>query len=210
MTHRLGWRRRFGNAELPRLPRRVDIMAMPATHRRYTAAEVRAFPEDGNRYEVIRGELHVSPSPRPRHQMVVARVSRALWSYLGVLGRADTLFAGPADISWDDETLVQPDLLVVLPEEVSNDWSTFRSLLLAVEVLSPSSLRRDRVDKRRLYQEQHVATYWIVDHDAGVVEVWEPADERPLLVAETLTWRVTPDAPELRLDLRELFSNLPS
>jgi len=137
------------DAELPSLSRRADIMAMPAAVRRYTVAEVLAFPEDGNRYELIRGELHVSPAPAPRHQVVVGRLYWELAQYLNPLGRRDTLFTAPADIFWDDETLVQPDLLVVSPEELSNSWTTFRTLVLAAEVLSPSSPRRDRVDKRR-------------------------------------------------------------
>lgn len=184
-------------------------MAMPEVKRRYTVAEVLDFPEDGNRYELIRGELIVSPAPMPRHQLVLARLHLLLGTYLMEVGRADTLFGAPADISWDDETLVQPDLLVVPPEEVTNSWTTYRTLLLAVEVLSPSSRRRDKVDKRRLYQERHVGTYWVVDHEAGVVEVWTPADERPLVVAETLRWRIAPDTAELRVELAGLFRGLP-
>lgn len=124
---------------------------MPATYRRYTAAEARDFRADGNKYEVIRGELHVTPAPRPRHEIVIA-----------------------------------------------------------AEVVVPSSRRGDRVEKRRLYQDQRVARYWVVDHEAGLVEAWEPNDERPLLVADTLSWQITPDTPELRIDLPELFGNLPS
>ena len=184
-------------------------MVMPKVERRYTAAEVRQFPEDGNRYELIRGVLQVSPAPAPRHQIVVRRLSRVLDDYFEGLARGDTLFALPADISWDDETLVQPDLLVVPPEEVTNSWASYRTLLLAVEVLSPSSVRRDRVDKRRLYQENRVGTYWIVDHEAGLVEVWGPDDERPEIVTDALTWRVQPDGPEIRIDLAGLFERLP-
>ena len=87
--------------------------------------------------------------------------------------------------------------------------ATCGALLLAAEVLSPSSRRRDKVEKQRLYQERRVATYWIVDHEAAVGEVWHPEDERPLIVADTLVWRVTPDAAELRIDLPELFRDLP-
>ncbi len=184
-------------------------MAMPDVKRRYTVADVHALPEDGNRYELIGGELHVSPPPMPRHQVVVTRLQGLLWNYLRQAGRADTLFAVPGDISWDDETLVQPDMFVVAPEELTNSWTTYRTLLLAVEVLSPSSRRRDRIEKRRLYQAHRVATYWVVDHEAGVVEIWEPGDERPRIEAERLTWRVTPDAPELTIDLVELFRGLP-
>ncbi len=184
-------------------------MAMPDLKPRYTVADVHALPEDGNRYELIGGELHVSPPPMPRHQLVLHRLDFRLRTYLDILGRADTLISVAADISWDDETLVQPDMFVVAPEELTNSWTTFRTLLLAVEVLSPSSRRRDRIEKRRLYQAHRVATYWVVDHEAGVVEIWEPGDERPRIEAERLTWRVTPDAPEVTIDLVELFRGLP-
>jgi Uma2 family endonuclease len=184
-------------------------MAMPEVERRYTVAEVLQFPGDGKRYELIRGELIVSPAPAPRHQVLIGRLFRVLAPYLESLGRADTLIAAPADISWDEETLVQPDLLVVPPEEVTNSWTTFQTLLLAVEVLSPSSRRTDRVEKRRLYREHHVGTYWIVDHESQVVEVWRPGDERPEIVTETLAWRVTAEAPELRVSLPDLFRALP-
>ena len=185
-------------------------MAMPNTARRYTVAEVLAFPEDGNRYEVVHGGLLVTPAPRPRHQAVLQRLLVSLHKHIEITGAGAEVFPSPADISWDDETLVQPDLFVVPRDEVSNDWSTFKTLLLAVEVVSPSSQRADRVIKRRLYQEQKVAAYWIVDVDAQVVEVWRPDDERPEIAAETLQWQVSSDVPELSIDLRELFKDLPA
>ncbi len=86
---------------------------------------------------------------------------------------------------------------------------TYKTLLLAIEILSPSSARADRVIKRRLYQEHGVATYWIVDIDAQMVEVWHPEDERPEIVTETLTWRVAPKAPGMSIELGELFAGLP-
>jgi Uma2 family endonuclease len=184
-------------------------MAMPEVARRYTVAEVLAFPEDGKRYELIRGELYVSPAPLPRHQALVGRLYWRLVGYLDGLGLRHTLFMGPADISWDDETLVQPDLLVVPPEEVTSSWTSYRTLLLGVEVLSPSSPRRDRVDKRRLYQEHRVATYWIVDSEAGLVEVWHPDDDHPAIVTGALGWRVRPEAVELMIDVGELCAGLP-
>lgn len=183
-------------------------MGMPETAR-YTVQDVLRFPDDGKRYELIRGELLVSPAPAPRHQAVVVRLLRLLSDYLRRLERDGTLFTAPADISWDDETLVQPDLLIVPRGEVTNDWSTYKTLLLAVEILSPTSGRADRVLKRRLYQEHKVVTYWIVDHDAGIVEVWHPDDARPGVVADTLTWRLEPEDPELVIDLDALFGDLP-
>ena len=166
---------------------------------------VRELPEDGKRYEVVHGELLVTPSPRAPHQLVLGRLHAWIRTYLEGQGRPDTVVFSPADISWADDTLVQPDLFVVPPEQLSDDWTTFKTLLLAVEVISPSSTRADRVLKRRLYQEQGVRTYCIVDIDAGLVEVWRPGDERPEIVTDVLRWRATPEASELTIALGALF-----
>ena len=82
--------------------------------------------------------------------------------------------------------------------------------MLAVEVVSPSSARADRTSKRRLYQRQGVATYWIVDPDAELVEVWHPDDDRPAIVTDVVRWRVSPDVGDLAIDLPELFRTLPA
>lgn len=184
-------------------------MAMPETVQRWTARMVRELPDDGKRYEVVHGELLVTPAPRGRHQLVLGRLHAWIRAYLERLDRPDTVLFSPADISWTDDTLVQPDLFVVPPVEVTNDWETFKTLLLAVEIISPSSTRADRILKRRLYQEQRVGTYWIVDVDAALVEVWHPEDERPEIVSDVLRWRVIPEAPELTIDAAALFGGLP-
>lgn len=183
-------------------------MGMPESAR-YTIQEVLRFPDDGKRYELVRGELLVSPAPAPRHQLVLGRLYRLLSGYLGALGRDGTLFTAPADITWDDQTLVQPDLLVVPPNEVTNDWSSYKTLLLAVEILSPGSGRADRVLKRRLYQEREVGTYWIVDHEAGLVEVWHPEDIGPAVFSDALAWQLDPTVPPLVIELGALFRGLP-
>lgn len=84
-----------------------------------------------------------------------------------------------------------------------------RTLLLSAGVVSPSSARGDRLIKRRLYQRQRVATSWVVDPDARLVEVWRPDDDRPEIVADILRWRVTPDVEELVIELAALFAGLP-
>ncbi len=184
-------------------------MAMPDTARRYTVDDVLAFPKDGNRYELVDGELLVTPAPSTTHQTVVARLCTWIGSYLeNRLGIAH-LFVSPADISWDREKLVQPDLFVIPADEVSGSWKTAQTLLLAVEIVSPSSARGDRLIKRHLYQRQRVTTYWIVDADARLVEVWHPDDDRPEIVTDLLEWRVAPDADDLVIDLQKLFGGLP-
>ncbi len=86
-------------------------MAMPATAGRWTAEMVRALPDDGKRYEVIAGELLVTPAPRPQHQEILCRLVDHLRPYLRVTGAPVHAFFSPADISWDEDTLVQPGLL---------------------------------------------------------------------------------------------------
>jgi Uma2 family endonuclease len=184
-------------------------MGMPDAARRWTAQMVRELPDDGNRYEVVHGVLLVTPAPGWRHQIVLGRLHARLRAYLEPLGLGDTVLFSPADISWDEQTLVQPDLFVYPAGEMSGDWATIKTLLLAVECLSPSSVRADRVIKRRLYQEKLVNVYWVLDIDAASVDVWRPQDARPETVTDVLRWQVAPDAPVFELDLRELFGNLP-
>jgi Uma2 family endonuclease len=182
-------------------------MAMRDTARRYAVDEVLAFPDDGNRYELVDGELLVTPAPSMPHQVVISHLQFTLTDYLRERPAAVVL-ASPADISWDCEKLVHPDLFVIPGSEVSRSWKSVRTL----RPRSRSSHRRARGDrwvKRRLYQRQGVATYWVVDPDARLVEVWHPPDERPEIVMETLRWSVGPDATELQIDLRALFAHLP-
>ena len=139
-------------------------MGMAATTY-YTADMVRALPDDGNRYEVVHGELLVTPSPRPLHELARLRLHAALWNYLE-RERVGQLFGPSGDLSWGPDILVQPDLFVVeLAEARTLDWRRMRTLLLAVEVLSPSSVRADRFTKRRLYQQpSHRPKQWLKQH----------------------------------------------
>ncbi len=87
-------------------------MGMPDTARRYTVDEVLAFPSDGNRYELVRGELLVTPAPQVWHQLTLSRLFAALSRYLADHDGVE-LLVSPADIQWPEEVLVQPDLFVV-------------------------------------------------------------------------------------------------
>ena len=188
-------------------------MAMPVTPeaRRYTVEEVLAFPADGNRYEVVQGELLVTPAPRGKHQFVAGRLFFALRTYFASIGSPDIVLFSPADITFgipprEADDLVQPDIFVVHPDDMGENWLDMKRLLLVAEVLSPSTSRADRVVKRKAYQRHKVETYWVVDADAGLVEVWRPQDERPAIVTDVLLWRWGLDAPELKLPLAELFA----
>jgi len=171
----------------------------------YTADLVRALPDDGNRYETVHGELLVTPAPRALHQRVVRRLLTALDLYL-TENRVGEVFASPADISWGPDVLVQPDVFVAdLDEARTLDWSRMRHLLLAIEVLSPTTARADRFTKRRLYQEVGVPAYWIVDLDARAAETWTPELSVPAVERERLVWRPAGAGEAFVLELAELF-----
>jgi Uma2 family endonuclease len=172
----------------------------------YTADQVRALPEDGNRYEVVHGEILVTPAPRLLHQEVVRRLLIALSRYLEAEPAGHALLA-PADISWGPDTLVQPDVFVVTLEQARTlDWSRIQDLLLVAEVLSPSSARADRFTKRIEYQRRRVPVYWIVDPDERRVEVWTPDDTAPRFERERLVWHPAGARRPFELDLQALFS----
>jgi Uma2 family endonuclease len=174
----------------------------------YTADMVRAMPDDGNRYEVVYGELLVTPAPPLWHQVLVQRLSVAIEIYLRSEPVGVALTA-PADISWGRDVLVQPDVFVVAAEEARTlTWSRVRTLLLVAEVLSPSTTRGDRMLKRLRYREAGVPVYWVVDGDERSVEVWTPSDDFPAVERERLVWHAPGAHGPLTLALEELFRPL--
>jgi len=171
----------------------------------YTADMVRALPEDGNRYEVVYGELLVTPAPRVWHQELAVRLARTVSEYLE-REPVGHLLPSPADISWTSDTLVQPDLFVAPLDQVRTlDWTQVKDLLLVIEVLSPSTLRYDRFTKRRLYRERRIPSYWAVDGEERWVEVWTPAAQFPTVERVRLVWHPAGAREAFSVELRELF-----
>ncbi|MCZ6918470.1 MAG: Uma2 family endonuclease [Gemmatimonadetes bacterium] len=174
----------------------------------YSANMVRALPDDGNRYETVHGELLVTPAPRAWHLEIVIRLVEAIRPYVRQQ-RIGHLLCSPADISWSDDTLVQPDLFVVdLEEARTMEWAQMKTLLLVVEVVSPSTARYDRFTKRRLYQEIRIPAYWIVDPDRCAAEIWTPEDELPRVERDRVTWQPTGATEPCEIVLAELFRPL--
>jgi len=177
-------------------------MAVPTY---WTAEMVRHLPDDGKRYEVVHGELLVTPAPRFDHQLLVSRLAVALAQYLEQ-EPVGIMLTSPADISWGRDVLVQPDVFVVSREEAkSRDWSRIRALLLVIEVLSPGTARADCFTKRYRYQEAGVPLYWVVDGEGQRVEVWTPAAELPAIETQRVVWHPAGAAEAFTLELAELF-----
>ena len=178
-------------------------MGMPTRQTDWTAEMVRALPDDGKRYEVLDGVLVVSPAPSWQHQRAVRILLGILQSHCERHGLGEAL-ASPADIEFSPRDLVQPDVFVV--PTVASSWQEVGSLLLAVEVLSPSTARVDRHEKRPTYQRYRVPEYWIVDLDARTFERWRPDDTRPEVLLDAITWEPRDGIPPLEINLPEFFA----
>jgi Uma2 family endonuclease len=176
---------------------------------RYTADEVRTFDDPRLRFEVIRGELFVTPSPGTRHQRAVGELFAALREYVTRHELGEAIVA-PFDVEFADDTAVQPDVLVVLHDRAEHldAERLYGAPSLAVEVVSYSSKRTDRIQKRQLYVEDGVEEYWIVDPTLRRVERWIPAGDHPELLAELLTWQPQAEVPALEIDLKAFFETL--
>ena len=183
----------------------------------HTAEMVRALIDEERgwpRYETFYGELVVTPAPRWTHQTVALTLATELRAYLQ-RERVGVVFVSPADISWGrPDVLVQPDVFVV-PRTLlgamheTGSWVSVTHLLLAVEIASPSTERRDRFAKRALYQRQGVETYWTLDPERRVAEVWTPEATEPVSASEQLVWHPAGARAPLVLALDALLA-LPS
>ena len=181
----------------------------------YTADMVAELGDESRhwpRYECVYGELLVTPSPGSVHYWVAMRLLESLTGYGRRQAPHATPLHAPVDISWGrDDVLVQPDVFVI-PRAMArlswraNSWTLVRHLLLATEVVSPSSRTRDRFTKRQLYQREGVPLYWIIDPDARTAEVWTPDAHFPAIEHERLVWHPEGAAEPFVQPLAELFA----
>lgn len=174
---------------------------------RITVADYRALPDDGKRYELIEGDLDVTPAPGTRHQRVAGRVFVALDAYAERVG-GEALIT-PIDVVIDEHTCLQPDVIYVAPgnAEIVGEELVEGPPDLVVEVLSPSTRRKDVLVKSRLYARFGVPACWIFDPDLDRLEafVLEAGTYRLALQASTPDVVEPPGAPGLQLDLKRVF-----
>lgn len=155
------------------------MVTMTALGAAYTVDDLDAMPDDGRRYELIDGTLIVTPAPSGWHQLAVSRLLVALSttcpSNLVVL-------VAPVDVRLAQDTLIQPDVLVIPRFTVDGVIET--TPLLAVEVLSPSTRRYDLTLKRARLEAAGCPAYWVVDVDQPRLTCWELREGRYVEVAD--------------------------
>ncbi|HEX6851653.1 MAG TPA: Uma2 family endonuclease [Candidatus Polarisedimenticolaceae bacterium] len=125
------------------------------------------LPDDGKRYELLGGEVFVTPAPGIGHQRAVRKLCRHLDDYFG---SSAEVFPAPTDVILGPHDVVQPDLVVVDDPAALSSRAVERAPLLVVEILSPGTARRDRGLKLERYATLGVRHVWLVDHE---VPRWE-------------------------------------
>jgi Uma2 family endonuclease len=185
-------------------------MAMPAVRTEWTVDMLDELPDDGNRYEIIDGELFVTPAPSDVHQLIVLELAARLKSYLRPTPVGRVLHS-PSDVRRVDRTKnrVQPDVYVVKLLNGKRPAYPFdlADVLLAVEVLSPSNSRYDYQTKRELHVRGGVPEYWVVDPDAQTFTRWRGMTDPCEVFTERIEWQPTGlDAP-LVIALRDFFDD---
>jgi Uma2 family endonuclease len=151
-------------------------MVDATTTRPMTLAEYKALPETTRPQELIYGELLVSPTPKPEHQLIVYDIAKVIDNATS----EGQMYLSPLDVYIDGHAL-QPDVFWVAPDSkcaIGADGYHEGPPDLVVEIVSPSSRRRDRVEKFNIYEQAGVREYWLVEPDGQLIEVFVLRDQR--------------------------------
>jgi Uma2 family endonuclease len=132
------------------------------------------LPNDRNRYEILDGELSVTPAPSIIHQVVLGNLHRILANYI-VSKPLGKLLIAPTDVLLTGTTVVQPDLIFLAKDRLHlvTGQAIEGSPTLVVEILSPSTHQTDRVTKAQLYARYGVPQYWLIDPEERTLEAYE-------------------------------------
>jgi Uma2 family endonuclease len=179
---------------------------------RFTYDDYVLLPED-RRYEVIDGELYLTPAPTPYHQIVKSRIERHLQDHVEKEALGMVLDA-PCDVLLSQFDVLQPDIFFIASGRLATIGEKYISDApdLVVEVLSPGTRRRDRVIKTKRYAHFGVREMWIADPDKKIVEVFVHTPRgfhREALCAGDDVLR-SPLLPGLEIPLARVFAPLPS
>ncbi len=178
-------------------------MVMAQTTAVWTLAELERLPDDGNKYEVVDGELFVTPAPSPAHESLADELDEILDPYVRAqrIGRVHR----PRSVIRTSGSEVEPDLMVrPLVSPPPDTWEEAPIPLLVVEIVSRTTRRRDHEQKRAFYLRNGVAEYWLVDGTLRAIRVVRPqADD--VLVEQELVWQPAGASEALRVDVPAYF-----
>jgi Uma2 family endonuclease len=189
-------------------------MALPSRveGKHYTDEDFLKLPDDGKRYEIIDGELYVAPAPTTKHQRTTTRLTSTLDLHTRA-GRLGEVFTAPFDVVLANDAIVEPDIVYVsrARRRILTDPNVQGAPDLVVEVISPSTTRRDQETKRDLYARYGVRYYWLAHPVQEWVRAYELGKDGAYeLVAEGHKDEAfsAPPFPDLTIQLAELWDDL--
>jgi len=186
----------------------IAIVDIPERLEVYTYEDYLNLPDDGKRYEIINGELYMSPAPTRPHQKATGNFFGTIWRFLeqNPIGE---VYSAPTDVVFSEIDVLQPDVIFIAREKF--DILTRENIQgapdLVIEVLSPGTEKRDRTLKLKTYSRFGVQEYWMANAEKETVEVWRRKGEQLVFHAlldktQTLT---TPLLPGLEISLEKIF-----
>ncbi|HEU0300107.1 MAG TPA: Uma2 family endonuclease [Longimicrobium sp.] len=180
--------------------------------REWTYEEFARLPDDGNRYEVIAGELYVTPAPETPHQVVSGRFFLEMANFAMKEHHLGEVLYAPLDVLFGEGDYLEPDIVFLRNEHTH--YRTRRAVEgppdLIIEIVSRSTARQDRGIKRERYAHFGVPEYWIIDADRRRVEVYRLQEDpdRPTYVTDRLQWQPVEGGPSLDMNVRELLTGV--
>jgi Uma2 family endonuclease len=166
--------------------------------------------EPGYRFEILDGILIKEPSPSVMHQRASRKLQRILEDYFEEVDPEGEVFDAPLDVTPLDFNVVQPDLFYVSGEQklIVKEARIDGQPALVVEIMSPSSARKDRLQKMRIYQKAQVQHYWLLDPQEKTLECFAWRDGVYALVASGMDEDIMehPNFAGLSIALKSLWS----
>jgi Uma2 family endonuclease len=169
--------------------------------RPWTRADLDRLPDDGNRYEVLDGELLVTPPPSVEHQEIVDWLAEKMFPFVSAHGLGKLRF--PRSVVVVDGSQLEPDLMV-RPDAPGRAWEDKPLPILVVEVLSRATRRRDLQVKRDFYMKKEIPEYWAIDRTARTVTRFMPGTSE--VARSILAWSPPGIPATLEIDVAAMFS----
>ncbi len=163
--------------------------------------------EDDKRYEIIKGELIMVPSPSVKHQEILAKIFEILLKYIKEkkLGK---LFIAPLDVILSEDIVLQPDILFVSNDNLNiiKEKGIFGSPDLLIEIISPTTLKIDLEDKREIYEKFKVKEYWIVFPEEKAIEIlYLEENKYKVIDFKAEKGKVKSKLTGIEIDLKDIF-----
>lgn len=183
---------------------------MPLTTEKkvFTYRDYEKLPE-GTPYQLIRGELVMSPSPVPYHQRILKRLGYILYEYAERKNKHGEILYAPIDVYLEETEVYQPDIIFISKERYSiiGEKKIEGAPDLVVEILSPASAYYDLRHKMRIYAKHNVREYWIVDPDEKSIEVYENRNGNFYMIEKKVQKGMVSSKviPGLEIPLEEIF-----